>query len=394
MPPAAPKSKRPAKPAPDAGPVVVVIGDHPAASLCAVLLKQTKVDVALASSPAGTPGAGRLALLNPAFFDLHKSLAPLRDTINTQPISTVRFLGPGGESAQTQPRTAATKKAKAVSDGTLAHVVDFDELSAAVRELAASEGVMLLDGSASVVRVGDDGVELSVGRKTLRPALLCVADPADAASTTALDAATFPGAGAQRQSTFKLPAGAVSGDDAALAMCLDLGGGLNWGWLLRLGEAAQLTVQAPATADATALLNEWADLLRAAGLLSAGAARVDGRSIRHDVLPLAGALTRDVVARRTLLLGPAGGFYSASGEDLYPACWSAKFAADVAARAVKADHVQDALGAYRGKWGSTLGDYLRGPQQNLRFLLPLVYKNPTMTDRLADSILLGESLVK
>ena len=100
------------------------------------------------------------------------------------------------------------------------------------------------------------------------------------------------------------------------------------------------------------------------------------------------------MARRTLLIGPAGGFYSASGEDVYPAAWSAKFAADAAAKALKAPQVQDALGVYRGKWGATLGEYLRGPQQNLRFLLPLVYKNPTMTDRLANSILLGESLVR
>ena len=105
-------------------------------------------------------------------------------------------------------------------------------------------------------------------------------------------------------------------------------------------------------------------------------------------------LLRDVVARRTLLLGPAGGFYSASGEDVYPGCWSALFAAEVAAKAVKARHPQDVLGAYRGSWGSTLGDYLRGPQQNLRFLLPLVYKNPVMTQRLAEAILLGQSLVK
>ena len=44
--------------------------------------------------------------------------------------------------------------------------------------------------------------------------------------------------------------------------------------------------------------------------------------------------------------------------------------------------------------GLTLGDYLRGPQQNLRFLLPLVYRNAIMTARLADAILLGKSVVR
>ena len=94
------------------------------------------------------------------------------------------------------------------------------------------------------------------------------------------------------------------------------------------------------------------------------------------------------------MIGPAGGFYTACAEDIYPACWSATFAADIARRAVKEKHLQDALGAYRHKWGATLGDYLRGPQQNLRFLLPLVYRNKVMTARLAEAILYGKSVVR
>ena len=45
-------------------------------------------------------------------------------------------------------------------------------------------------------------------------------------------------------------------------------------------------------------------------------------------------------------------------------------------------------------WRTTLGDYLRGPQQNLRFLLPLVYRNQVMTARLSESILMGKSVVR
>jgi hypothetical protein len=70
------------------------------------------------------------------------------------------------------------------------------------------------------------------------------------------------------------------------------------------------------------------------------------------------------------------------------------FAADAAKRALKERHVQDALQSSRQKWGATLGDYLRGPQQNLRFLLPLVYRNKMMTARLAEAILFGKSVVR
>ncbi len=100
------------------------------------------------------------------------------------------------------------------------------------------------------------------------------------------------------------------------------------------------------------------------------------------------------MANRTLLVGPAGGFYSACGEDVYPGCWSAVFAADVLRAALRQPHLQDALGEYRHVWRTTLGDYLRGPQQNLRLLLPLVYRNPVMTARLAEAILLSKSVVR
>ena len=63
-------------------------------------------------------------------------------------------------------------------------------------------------------------------------------------------------------------------------------------------------------------------------------------------------------------------------------------------KALKEPHLQDALHPYREKWGTTLGEYLCGPQQNLRFLLPLIYRNPIMTGRLAESILLGKSVVR
>jgi flavin-dependent dehydrogenase len=110
--------------------------------------------------------------------------------------------------------------------------------------------------------------------------------------------------------------------------------------------------------------------------------------------PAAGALNREGVGNRTLLFGPAGGFFTACLEDIYPNCWSATFAVDAVRKALDEPHLQDALRPYREQWGTTLGEYLRGPQQNLRFLLPLVYRNAVMTSRLAESILLGKSVVR
>jgi len=162
----------------------------------------------------------------------------------------------------------------------------------------------------------------------------------------------------------------------------------------------QLAVEQPADSTAnlspTTLLQRWIDVLIAHGVLklAPGAAPIDASSAVTLSLPLAGALSQEGVANRTLLIGPAGGFYTACAEDIYPTCWSAVYAVDVAKKALKERHVQDALQPYRQRWGATLGDYLRGPQQNLRFLLPLVYRNAIMTARLTEAILSGKSVVR
>jgi flavin-dependent dehydrogenase len=141
------------------------------------------------------------------------------------------------------------------------------------------------------------------------------------------------------------------------------------------------------------LLAAWVEVLRRHQVLSAKAALELDHTESMD-LPLGGALAHEGVANRTLLVGPAGGFFSATGEDIYPNCWSAIFAADAVKKALKEKHLQDALQPYRHRWRTTLGNYLRGPQQNLRFLLPLVYRNQVMTTRLTESILQGKSVVR
>ena len=138
-----------------------------------------------------------------------------------------------------------------------------------------------------------------------------------------------------------------------------------------------MTVEQPLAGAGSGVvqMNGWVAVLQRHGLLGPKFT-VDPAAVWTVDLPLAGALAHEGVANRTLLVGPAGGFYSACGEDVYPGCWSALFAADVLRKALRHEHLQDALADYRQVWRTTLGDYLRGPQQNLRLLLPLVYRKP------------------
>jgi flavin-dependent dehydrogenase len=179
-----------------------------------------------------------------------------------------------------------------------------------------------------------------------------------------------------------------------MPMSLDLGGTMRWAWLLPAAGKIQIAIEQPiAEADSShVMLQKWIDVLVAHKVIRKPS--VDFADAISLNLPLAGAMSQEGVANRTLLIGPAGGFYTACAEDIYPNCWSAVCAAEVAQTAIGERHVQDALQAYRERWGTTLGDYLRGPQENLKFLLPLVYRNSVMTARLAEAILFGKSVVR
>jgi len=187
------------------------------------------------------------------------------------------------------------------------------------------------------------------------------------------------------------------GSRPVIPMSLNLREMLFWAWLLPGEKGMQLAVEQPVETlgqvKPAELLSHWANVLRAHQVLTATEQLPMDEAQSID-LPLTGALAHEGLANRTLLIGPAGGFFSATSEDIYPNCWSALFAADAVKRALKEVHLQDALQPYRHKWRTTLGDYLRGPQQNLRFLLPLVYRNQVMTTRLTESILLGKSVVR
>lgn len=375
---------------------VVVLGNHPAALAAALTFAKAGVSV-LAVDVGTTPQPDRLVTVNPALFSLLPGLADGDTSLATTEITAVHFHRADGGTATTTGNVGkALKPIKGRND--LAGVACERDLIDRLRTMAEAAGAKLAAGSVTAESIDESGLALKCARQTIRPKLMVAADPLpdDLAQAVKARSSAVSATSPSVQAIYEVPPKMVAGEPGVLHMALDLGNAMAWGWLLRAetarGPRAQLQIQHASGEDSTALLREWAARLRAAKVLKEDL--VDGRSVRTFPLTPAGALQRDVVVRRTLLAGPAGGFYSASGEDVYPACWSAILAAEVATKALKADHVQDALGAYRSKWGASLGEYLQGPQQNLRFLLPLVFKNPVMTDRLAEAILRGQSLVK
>jgi len=369
---------------------VLIMGEHPAAYLCAALLKHKSKLKVLHSTIPQENWPDRLVIVNPELFNLHPLLEPLRKKIEATGVYGVRFLSDA-------PPVASEHRSRS----TVACVASYKAVRAAAQRLAEGQDLeMVAPNALEIHRVDEAGVEVTVGKAPFKPRVLVLAGMPAPAHQRILGMPVSWDANVLHRYTFvKLPGTKWTQPDQRplIPMSLNLREMLCWGWLLPGERMMQLAVVQPIESLGQVkpldLLAHWIEVLRAHGqLLCKNPVPLD--NAQSIDLPLAGALAHEGVASRTLLIGPAGGFYSATGEDIYPNCWSALFAADVIKKALKEVHLQDALQPYRQKWRTTLGSYLRGPQQNLRFLLPLVYRNQVMTTRLTESILLGKSVVR
>jgi hypothetical protein len=369
---------------------VLLLGEHPATYLTAALLKhKTKLRIAHATIP-GEAAPDRLVIVNPALFSLHPLLEPLKRKLESTAVYGLEFVSD-------DPATRSEHRSKSA----LAYVSTYKAVRAAMQAIADAQEVELLTPKTlEIHRLDETGADVNVGKAMLRPTALVVGGTLPEAQQKRLGLPESWETGVVHRYTFLKLSGtkwADLGSRPVIPMSLNLKGMFCWAWLLPGPKGFQIAVEQPVETIAQTrpmeLLGHWADVLRRAEILS-GKVDLPLEDAESIDLPLAGALVHEGVGNRTLLVGPAGGFYSACSEDIYPNCWSAVHAADALKKALKEPHLQDALQAYRHRWRTTLGDYLRGPQQNFRFLLPLVYRNQVMTTRLTESILLGKSVVR
>lgn len=99
------------------------------------------------------------------------------------------------------------------------------------------------------------------------------------------------------------------------------------------------------------------------------------------------------VGKNTLVIGDAGGFLATiSQEGIYPAMWSARIAADVLIEAMGAKHPQDTLKTFETRWRQEMAPYLSPPNTDVHYLLPMVFSNAAMAERMAGAFFAGEDL--
>jgi hypothetical protein len=363
---------------------VLVVGDHPAGHLASALLAHDSGLRIAHATLSAAPQPDRLVRIHPSFFLLHPLLEPLRHKIPANPIYGVRFLADDGAASEHR------------SPSPLAGIAELSDVRDAVEKVATSQKVICLKPKSLHVRsVDEHGLEIELGSQILHPKALVISDPLPGNQTRTLGIPEEWESGVlHRYALLQCNPGRSLKLSARplLPVSLSLKNLNTWAWLLPGKKTTQLCVELPdahaASPPPLDLLRHWIAVLVRHGILTAEIP-CDAHSVRIIELPTAGALAHEGVANRTLLIGPAGGFYSATAEDVYPNCWSAVFAADILKKALKQKHLQDALQPFRHVWRTTLGNHLRGPQENLRFLLPMVFRNSVMTTRMAEGILIG-----
>ena len=377
---------------------VLVLGQHPCAYLAADMLctPPSKSEKGLSVAHATIPGdhtPDRLVILNPQVFALHKPLEKARKKLKCSSVWGVTFLADDGQTRGEWRSKSATTP--------VAMIAEYGEVRKAFAAVAKESGVKQHDpDELSILRVDEKGFEIALDAHRVHPKAVLLAGVASGENAKALALPEMFASDVMRRYSFLRFSGAKWAEreeKPLMPMSLDVGGKLTWAWMLHgPDDQVQLAVEQPleeiGRSPPASVMKRWVATLVAHKSLKTEAVPVD--QMQSMDIPAAGALSREIVGNRTLLFGPAGGFYTACLEDLYPNCWSAVFAVEAVREALKHPHLQDALQPYRQSWGTTLGEYLRGPQQNLRFLLPLVYRNPVMTSRLGESILQGKSVVR
>jgi hypothetical protein len=72
--------------------------------------------------------------------------------------------------------------------------------------------------------------------------------------------------------------------------------------------------------------------------------------------------------------------------------WSAELAARIIEQAAGSPQAQDTLRQFSSLWRTTMADYLRPPNTDLQFLLPLIFSNQQMAIRMAAALWQGENI--
>lgn len=376
---------------------IAVLGATPAGYVAAITLAKKGRKVIVLSAP-GSATESPLADWIPA--DVVKACPALR---------SVRSSGMEAPFRQVQFHSADLEQQAAYRSRTTAgYLLRRSNLLSAFAKAARRAGVDRAELTGpSAVELQESAVAVRAKRPCQAALLLIAQDrPAEVIARLALPARSVP-VGQITVCGLDIPAGRAR-LDKALHVVARPGGAERLGMFFGAGRVLHVRILsiAPAAAGRTAepakpasegqlieALGQLVASLQGGGLLPA---RLSLSKATAAIWRPPGGVALELethLAKRSLLIGTAGGFASAmSGQTLDPSVRSALVAADVVDRALRSKRLQEALAEYKRKWRNKLADRIRAPGTSLKMLLPIVFANKTMANRFARALLYGESL--
>ena len=365
---------------------VVVVGAGPAGATAATLIARMGRSVMLVDRetfPQEPAGGGWLSA---RAIPLLKQMGVGIKSLTRCPIAKVTFHN-----------ADFTKSAAASFDAPPGYLIDRAELANALVKTAVRRRVTVAQGCTVVdIRLKEPGAILDLlGGKELEGRLLLLASGADSPLPERVGVA--PGPADTSLWTAQVGAPLERGSRKVKP---------SVGVVLGLDRAGSFAVCCVSKTLASITINLAGEREEAATqLTSVCRLAFENKLVPIDLTPLApaakpvaspagAALDMDShVAKHTLLIGEAGGFVAAaSNEGIYPAMWSAQIAAEVAVSSLTEVHSQDELMKFDSVWRIQMADYIRSPQTDTQFLLPLVFSNQPMADRFAAAFFCGENI--
>jgi flavin-dependent dehydrogenase len=363
---------------------VAVIGAGPAGTTAATLLGRKGYAVALidrAQFPRRAACAGWVSTKAEALFaDL--GLSP--EGVLKQPFREITFHN-----------IDFTKTARPRLATAAGYLVDREHFDNALLGAAVQHGATVMTGSAAVdLRLNESTVVISLAdRRKVTSRLLLLATGRGSELTDRLGFPRQPGSNPlwTAQVAASHPAGP---SEPRVGVVLGLDGGGSFGLCCVTQDRVVVNVNWAGERERTlAVLTEMCKAAARERVVP-----LDLSPAAHKAVvirsPAAAALDMDShVGKHTLLIGDAGGFISAaSNEGIYPAMWSAKLAAKAIDAALQSDVTQDQLMGFDTLWRTQMADHLRSPHTDIRFLMPLIFQNQPMADRMAAAFFFGENL--
>jgi flavin-dependent dehydrogenase len=362
---------------------VVIVGTGPAGATAGALLAGQGFRVGVVGRAPFPRGDAGITWVGPRAFALLEELGADARSILNRPISEVRFFN-GDLSRSVSPDLAEA----------FGYVIDRSAIESVLIRAATTAGAYVRhDCPVHDILVREEGVELATENQeplSGRLLLLAAGRQSPLMRRLGLSGRSVP----EGPWTARLDAAAdVPKGRSVVNVVLGLSRQGGFGLTVASGKRMTIAASVPgspheAVACLTRLCRALADQKMAPPGLESGA----GSAV--VVPPPPAALDMDShVGKHTLVIGECGGFVSAlSNESTVAAIASARIAAEVAAAALKGRLSQDELMAFDTRWRTEMADSVRPPDTDMQFLIPLIFTNRAMADRMAGAFFLGRPL--